>query len=66
MQIAQIDAARRAADTEQARERSVAKAKALLRRRGMSEPDAYAALRSQAMRDRCSLAEVAERVLDGA
>lgn len=66
LQIAQIDAARRAADTEQARERSVAKAKALLRRRGMSEPDAYAALRSQAMRDRCSLAEVAERVLDGA
>ena len=69
LQIAQIDAARRAALTEraeQARERTVARAKALLRRRGMSEPDAYAALRSQAMRERCSLAEVAERVLDGA
>ena len=69
LQIAQIDASRRAADAEQARQRnigSIAKAKALLRRRGMSEPDAYAALRSQAMRDRCSLAEVAERVLAGA
>jgi len=66
LQIAQIDAARRAADAEQARERSFAKAKALLRRRGMSQPDAHATLRSQAMHDRCSLAEVAERVLDGA
>ena len=69
LQIAQIDAARRAADTEQveqARERAVARAKALLRRRGMSEQDAYAALRTRAMRDRCSLAEVAERVLAGA
>lgn len=66
LQLAQIDAARRAVDSEQARERTVARAKALLRRRGMSEPDAYAALRSQAMRERCSLAEVAERVLAGA
>ena len=69
LQIAHSDATRRAAQTEQAeyaRERTVAKAKALLRRRGMSEPDAYAALRSQAMRDRCSLAEVAKRVLAGA
>lgn len=66
LQIAQIDATRRAAETEQARERTVAKAKALLRRRGMSEPEAYAALRTQAMRDRCSLAEVAERVHAGA
>ena len=66
LQIAQVDAARRGAESEQARERTVARAKALLRRRGMSEPDAYAALRSQAMRERCSLAEVAERVLSGA
>ena len=69
IQIAQIDVARRATQTEQgeqARKRTVARAKALLRRRGMSEPDAYAALRTQAMRDRCSLAEVAERVLAGA
>lgn len=66
LQIAQIDAVRGAANAEHARERTVAKAKALLRRRGMSEPDAYAALRSQAMRDRCSLADVAERVLAGA
>jgi response regulator NasT len=66
LQIAQIDAARQAADSEQARERTIARAKALLRRRGMSEADAYASLRSQAMRDRCSLAEVADRVLAGA
>ncbi len=69
LQIAQIAAARRATFTEQAeqaRERTVAQAKALLRRRGMSEPDAYAALRTQAMRERCSLAEVAERLLAGA
>ena len=55
IQIAQIDAARRAAQTElaeQARERTVTRAMALLRRRGMSEPDAYATLRTQAMRDR--------------
>ena len=66
VQLAQIGAARRAADSEQIRERTVARAKALLRRRGMSEPDAYATLRTQAMRERCSLAEVAERVLAGA
>ena len=66
LQIAQIDAARRSAEKARSRERTVAKAKALLRRRGMSESDAYDALRSQAMRERCSLAEVAERVLNGA
>jgi two-component system, response regulator / RNA-binding antiterminator len=69
LQIAQIDASRRAAQSEQAeqaRERTIARAKALLRRRGMSEPDAYAALRTQAMHERCSLADVAERVLSGA
>lgn len=32
----------------------------------MTEADAYAQLRSQAMRDRCSIAEVAERLLVGA
>lgn len=66
LQLAQLDAARRAAEAERARERTVARAKALLRRRGMSEPDAYAALRTQAMRERCSLAQAAEQVLAGA
>ncbi len=72
LQIAQIaesargDAVRRAAELEQARERTVARAKTLLRRRGMNESDAYAALRSQAMRERCTVHEVAERVLSGA
>ena len=66
LQIARIEAGRRAVEIDEARERTVARAKALLRRRGMSEPDADAALRTQAMRDRCSLTEVAERVLAGA
>jgi two-component system, response regulator / RNA-binding antiterminator len=66
LQLAQIDAARRVAETDATRERVVAQAKALLRRRGMTEPDAYAMLRTQAMRERCSLADVAKRVLAGA
>ena len=66
LQITRLDAARRSLQAEQSRESNVARAKALLRRRGMSEPDAYAALRSRAMRERCSLAEIAQRVLEGA
>ena len=63
LRIAHIDATGRAADVEQARERNIgnignigniAKAKTLLRRRGMSEPDAYAA--SRCVRRRCGSA----------
>lgn len=61
-QYAQLLDARRQAN----RERVIAQAKALLRRQGLSESDAYAQLRSQAMRDRCTISEIAERLLAGA
>lgn len=61
-QYAELVAARRQAT----RDRTVAQAKALLRRRGLNEADAYAQLRRQAMAERCSIAEVAERLLAGA
>ncbi|MGL4231517.1 MAG: ANTAR domain-containing response regulator [Casimicrobium sp.] len=44
-------------------ERAVTKAKALLQRQGMSEPEAYAQLRKRAMHERCTIAEVARVVL---
>ncbi len=44
-------------------ERVVAKAKAFLQRQGLSEPEAYAQLRKRAMRERCTIAEVARVVL---
>jgi two-component system, response regulator / RNA-binding antiterminator len=44
-------------------ERLIGQAKAMLRRQGLSESDAYARLRTQAMRDRCTIAEVAERLI---
>ncbi len=62
-EFAQLAEARRLAQQKNTNERAIARAKALLRRRGMSEPDAYALLRSQAMQTRCSIAEAAERVL---
>lgn len=62
-EFAQLAAAQKAAQAQCSSERTIAQAKAMLRRRGMSEPDAYALLRSQAMQARCSIAEVAERVL---
>ena len=61
-EFAHLAEARRLAQQKSGGERAIAQAKAL-RRRGMSEPDAYALLRSQAMQARCSIAEVAERVL---
>jgi two-component system, response regulator / RNA-binding antiterminator len=65
-QFADLLDAQRRANTNIDRDQVVAQAKALLRRRGMTEPDAYSLLRKQAMRDRCTVAEVAARVLSGA
>ena len=62
-EFAHLAEARRLAQQKSGSERAIAQAKALLRRRGMSEPDAYALLRKQAMQARCSIAEIAERVL---
>lgn len=61
--LADLNAIKLTADTQRRRDHAVAQAKALLRRRGMSEPEAYAALRTQAMRDRCTVAEAAERLI---
>jgi two-component system, response regulator / RNA-binding antiterminator len=47
-------------------DRAIARAKAYLQRSGMSEADAYAQLRRQAMRQRCTIAEVARRVVGAA
>jgi two-component system, response regulator / RNA-binding antiterminator len=44
-------------------QRDVARAKALLQRRGHTEAEAYAELRRSAMRERCTIADVARRVL---
>ncbi|MCX8098379.1 MAG: ANTAR domain-containing protein [Casimicrobiaceae bacterium] len=44
-------------------QRLVSRAKALLRRRGLSEPQAYAWLRREAMNRRCSIAELARELL---
>jgi len=44
-------------------QRLIARAKALLCRSGMSESDAYAWLRRQAMNERRTIAEIAERLL---
>jgi two-component system, response regulator / RNA-binding antiterminator len=56
-------AALAAATKREAQERIVTKAKALLRRKGLSESEAYAQLRTRAMRERCTIAEAAEHVL---
>jgi two-component system, response regulator / RNA-binding antiterminator len=65
MQLAELAGALSAVQAERNGQRSIAQAKALLARRGLSETDAYALLRSTAMRERCSIAEAAERVLAG-
>jgi two-component system, response regulator / RNA-binding antiterminator len=52
-----------AATTREENERVIAKAKALLRRQGMDEAEAYARLRHQAMNERCTIVEVAQRLL---
>ena len=62
-EFAQLAEARKLAEKKGTNDRAVAKAKALLRRRGMSEPDAYALLRTHAMQARCSIAEAAERLI---
>ncbi len=63
LQFAALAASSQMAGRQQDGERVLARAKALLRRRGMSEPEAYAVLRSQAMRERCTVVEVAERLM---
>lgn len=63
LHFAELATMTRNAERQQTGDRVLAQAKALLRRRGMTEPEAYAALRSQAMRERCSVAEVAQRLL---
>ena len=63
-EFVQLAAAQRAAQTLHSGERVIAQAKALLRRRGMSESDAYALLRSQAMQARCSITEIAGRIVE--
>jgi two-component system, response regulator / RNA-binding antiterminator len=65
MQLAELAGALSAVQAERNGQRSIAQAKALLARRGLSETDAYALLRSTAMRERCSIAGAAERVLAG-
>ncbi len=62
-EFAQLAAAQKLAQQQRSSERVIAQAKARLRARGMSESDAYALLRTQAMHERCSIAEAAERVL---
>jgi two-component system, response regulator / RNA-binding antiterminator len=52
-----------AASLREANERSITKAKALLRRQGLDEAAAYAQLRQRAMQERCSIAEIAQRLL---
>jgi two-component system, response regulator / RNA-binding antiterminator len=52
------DAQKRADD-----DRAIARAKSYLQRQGLSESDAYAELRSQSMRARCTIAETARRIV---
>ncbi|TAG01281.1 MAG: ANTAR domain-containing protein [Betaproteobacteria bacterium] len=52
-----------AAERREAEQATIGKAKAWLRRQGLSENEAYAQLRATAMRERCTIAEVAERVV---
>jgi two-component system, response regulator / RNA-binding antiterminator len=44
-------------------ERIVSRAKSYLQRQGFSEPEAYAQLRTHAMQERCTIAEIARRVV---
>jgi two-component system, response regulator / RNA-binding antiterminator len=53
----------READARRDDERVVARAKAYLQRSGLSESEAYTQLRQQAMHARCTIAEVARRVV---
>ena len=63
LHFAELAAMNQSAQRQQDGQRVVARAKALLRRRGMTEPEAYASLRSQAMQERCTVIEAAERLM---
>ncbi|MBL8311132.1 MAG: ANTAR domain-containing protein [Burkholderiales bacterium] len=65
-QIAALREAERAKQRSESSEAALVRAKSLLRRRGLSEPEAYAWLRREAMRQRVTVAQVAERMVDGA
>jgi two-component system, response regulator / RNA-binding antiterminator len=58
-QYASLREARKRADDD----RAIARAKNYLRRQGLSEPDAYAELRMRAMRERCTIAEMARNIV---
>lgn len=58
----QFDALRVAEQREQDA-RDIARAKAYLQRDGLNESEAYTKLRTAAMRERCTIADIARRVL---
>ena len=61
--LADLSEAKLTVEGQSHKDRMLAQAKSLLRRRGMTEPEAYAALRTRAMQERCTVAEAAERLL---
>jgi two-component system, response regulator / RNA-binding antiterminator len=63
VQAAQLANAQQSLQIERDGQRSIARAKAMLARRGLAEPEAYALLRATAMRERCTVADAAERML---
>jgi two-component system, response regulator / RNA-binding antiterminator len=63
LQAIALTDAQRTVQSERDAQRSIAEAKALLQRRGLSEPEAYAQLRARAMHERCTIAELAERLV---
>lgn len=65
-QLLALREAERLHQRTESRDAVVARAKALLRRRGLSEPEAYGWLRHEAMRLRVTVAEVAANVVSGA
>ena len=63
LHLAELASAKHAVHTERNGQRNIAQAKGLLARRGMSESDAYTYLRTGAMRERCSVADMAKRLV---
>lgn len=63
LHLAELAGAKSAVQSERNAQKSIAQAKALLARRGKSESDAYALLRTHAMRERCSISDIAERIV---
>jgi two-component system, response regulator / RNA-binding antiterminator len=63
LHAAELTDVQRTLQAERDGQRSIARAKALLARRGLAEPEAYAQLRATAMRERCTVVEAAERLL---